>query len=268
MRRKGLPTRIDRNINRNIHRFRKSIQIGIVQRPENFQSSIEIVIPCYNHGAFLRKAFESICNQTYKGRLDLTFVNDASRDNSLEIMEEIKLSSKYLSHLTIRILNNKHNLSQGGSINRAIESSSNKLFIILNADDYLMHDCIETILNVYANHPDIFMLGATCVQFTDDAELDCYTRESKCDVMVRKYYPEDALKFDKPNSINMTQSSCSFFRVAWEIVGGYKPLKERVCSYDDRDFQMRVCSVLPVGVLENYPLAFWRQGSSQKRGGL
>jgi hypothetical protein len=63
----------------------------------------------------------------------------------------------------------------------------------------------------------------------------------------------------------MTQSGCAFLRSAWEGAGGFLPFSERVCSHDDRDFQMRVAALFPVAVVDE-PVAFYRLGRSSKKG--
>jgi hypothetical protein len=58
-------------------------------------------------------------------------------------------------------------------------------------------------------------------------------------------------------------SGCSFLKSAWEAVGGFYSFKKRVCSYDDRDFQMRVSALFDVAVIQE-PLTFYRINSSTK----
>lgn len=77
----------------------------------------------------------------------------------------------------------------------------------------------------------------------------------------KTYGPSQAKLYKTPNDINMTMSSCSFFKSAWQAVGGFKELNQRVCSFDDRDFQMRVSAVCNVAVIDE-PLAFYRLNSS------
>ena len=57
------------------------------------------------------------------------------------------------------------------------------------------------------------------------------------------------------NDLNKIPSSCSFFRFDSEAVGGYRPRNKSVHSNvsEDRDFQMRVNALFPVGVFTDYP---------------
>ncbi|MFA5804199.1 MAG: hypothetical protein WC879_06115 [Melioribacteraceae bacterium] len=80
----------------------------------------------------------------------------------------------------------------------------------------------------------------------------------------RLYGREDALKYRNLNDINMTMSGCAFLKSAWQAVNGLWDFERRVCSYDDRDFQMRVSTLFDVAVVDE-PTAFYRINSSLQR---
>jgi glycosyltransferase involved in cell wall biosynthesis len=256
---------LDSKIQKNISNFIKTVdkyKIKKVKRPSSIKS-IEVLIPCYNHGKYLDEALKSIAWQGFKGKIFVTLIDDSSTDDTLNIMKNLKLL--YSQRMNIKIIHNSKNLLQTGSLNKAIEVSENELFVVLNADDLLTPDCLELISSTYEIHKDIYMLGGSSLWFESSDSLPKHKLISINNLKLTKYGPQDAIKFNKLNSINMSQSSCSFFKSAWEVVGGYLPKEERVCSFDDRDFQMRVCSVLPVGVYKTYPMEFYRTDSSLGR---
>jgi len=258
---------LDDNISANIKKFQQSISkpsIKNYSRSENWEKKIEVVVPCFNHAPYLKAAFRSIADQSYKGPLSVTFINDASTDNSLEVMNHIKKRNSD-KRMPIKVINNASNPNQAASINKAAKESRNELIVILNADDLLTPDCLDLIIATYKNNPDIAMLGGSSLWFEKDKKLPKFSPEKFKEFKIEKIWPKDAAHFTKLNDINMSQSSCSFFKAAWELVGGYFEKDKRVCSYDDRDFQMRVCSVLPIGIYEDYPMEFYRVDSSQGR---
>jgi glycosyltransferase involved in cell wall biosynthesis len=192
----------------------------------------------------------------------VTLIDDCSTDGSLAVMEELQRAHP---SRRVEILRNEVNLNQAGSLNRAVERSRSRLFVVLNADDILTPDCLELIVGTYRAHPQLMLAGGLSYPFRDGAPLPAHRRRAREDLTLRVYGPADAVKFAGPNDLNISQSSSSFFRVAWEAVGGYWPAERRVCEFDDRDFQMRVCALFPVGVYEDYAMEFWRWGSSQGR---
>jgi glycosyltransferase involved in cell wall biosynthesis len=261
------PVHVDERINQNVRNFQKSIRgedIKKYKRPNNWQTKIEVVIPCYNHAPYLEQAFEGILNQTRTKGITVTFINDKSTDSSFAVMTRIK-NENSAKWINVRIIDNKKNLNQAGSINKAVSSSKNQLFVMLNADDVLTPDCLELIVRTYEKHTELALLGGSSLWFEEN-NIPKFKPKPIESLKLSKYGPEDAKSFTELNSINMSQSSCSFFKTAWELVGGYFERERRICSFDDRDFQMRICSVLPIGIYENYPMEFYRTSSSQGRG--
>ena len=119
---------------------------------------IAIVVPCYGHAPFLKEMFESIKNQTQAAD-QVIFVIDHSPDASAKILEE--LIQKYQAHTKTELilLHNEKNIGQAASLNRGIEYSTCDLIMILNDDDYLMHDCIETAIQLLGKYPQAALLG-------------------------------------------------------------------------------------------------------------
>lgn len=144
--------------------------------------------------------------------------------------------------------------------------------MILNDDDYLMHDAIEHTLNIFNSNKDIYLLGSKSLyiyrqeHFENLKKLTFGTLE-KNKFLIRKIYPNDVNKYITGREIDMAHSSSSFLKIAWEAVGGYIPdIKKRVIMFSDRDFQLRVSSVFPIAIIENAALTFWRINSSVDQG--
>ena len=254
--RKSLRNKLkDEKIHDNIRQFTASYHKPLPPRETFFRP--EVLIPCFNQGLFLDDALASL-----PASVAVTVINDASTDDTAEHIDALK--TKY----PFKLLTNAVNLNQGGSLNRAITLSDNNLFIILNADDALVRHAIPTIIEVLRRHPAVRMVGGDCCPF-DDAAVLALNRELPAELPYtpnpRIFSPADALAFQHPNDINMTMSGCSFLRSAWEAVNGFWDFEQRVCSFDDRDFQMRVCALFPVAVLQE-TLAFYRVNSSVGRG--
>ena len=59
---------------------------------------VDVIVPNFNKGKFLKKCLESVVNQTYK-KWRLIIVDDNSTDNSLHILKKFKNKKK------LRLLN-------------------------------------------------------------------------------------------------------------------------------------------------------------------
>jgi GT2 family glycosyltransferase len=231
---------------------------------------IAIVVPCYGHAPFLKEMFESIKNQTQAAD-QVIFVIDHSPDASAKILEE--LIQKYQTHTKTELilLHNEKNIGQAASLNRGIEYSTCDLIMILNDDDYLMHDCIETAIQLLGKYPQAALLGGHSLHFSSEQSVNTpkviqsiYKLE---DIQIDLRTPQKVLGYRRYNDINMTHSGSCFYKSAWQAIGGYYPDKSmRLVHFSDRDFQIRMNAIFPVILSNITPLSCWRNDSSVDQG--
>jgi hypothetical protein len=139
--------------------------------------------------------------------------------------------------------------------------------MILNDDDYLMHDAVESMLALFVQHREVALIGAGSIHFVGKEALAAAPKlianRAAGSLPLVFYQPEDVPRYRNYNDLNMTHSGCCFLKVAWEAVGGYYVDKgARVVPFSDRDFQIRVNSVWPVAVSNETPFTLWRRDSS------
>ena len=240
---------------------------GLPQEPPY---SVSLVVPCFRHAQYLPATLESIDAQTRRPD-EVIFVDDASPDATGEIVEAFLEGRRGPSGCRFELLVNERNLGQAASLNKAIAAASSDLIMIVNDDDYLMHDAVETALAVFDRHRDVALTGGFCVAFSGDDELRAAPKLTSAygaagpRLVIKR--PEDVPRYRNYNDLNMTHSGSCFFKVAWEAVGGYRAdAARRVVPFSDRDFQLRVNAVWPVAVAYETPLALWREGSSVDAG--
>ena len=99
---------------------------------------VSIVVPVYNAANYIEKTIEMVCRQTYKD-WELILVDDASRDNSVQVIEEyIKNQGK-----RIRLIRKKVNQGAAEARNTGIDASSGRFIAFLDADDVWMPNKLE-----------------------------------------------------------------------------------------------------------------------------
>ena len=99
---------------------------------------VSIVVPVYNAANYIEKTIEMVCEQTYKD-WELILVDDASRDNSVQVIEDyIKKQGK-----RIRLIRKKVNQGAAEARNTGIDNSSGRYIAFLDADDVWMPDKLE-----------------------------------------------------------------------------------------------------------------------------
>ena len=237
-------------------------------------NDITIVVPCYNHGRYLRKTFESIIKQTRMPEA-VIFINDHSTDDTKNVLEE--LISGYQKTMTqatptiFTVITNDRNIGQAMTINKGIALAKTDLIMILNDDDYLMNYATEFALDVYRKNREIRLFGANCIQFSKETILDTidnYSTRSvewaKAKIEIR--HPKDALSYEDYCSLNMTHSGSSFYRKCAGEAGMYREKKQRIVPFSDRDFQIRMNLLYPVGIANDVPICLWRSNSSVDSG--
>ena len=231
---------------------------------------IAIVIPCYGHAPFLKDMFESIQNQTRQAD-EVIFVVDASPDNSHEVLNQLINKFQPLTSTKFVLLKNPNNIGQAASLNKGIESSDSDLMMILNDDDYLLHDCIEVSLHLLAKNPKAALLGGHSLHFGGNSlgetpkliQEICPINNIEIDLRT----PNQVKGYRGYNDINMTHSGSSFYKSAWKVIGGYYSDKsKRLVHFSDRDFQLRMNALFPVALSNITPLSCWRNDSSVDQG--
>lgn len=234
---------------------------------QTFDNGLAVVIPCYNHAPYLEATVTSLINQTYRP-YQAIFVEDHSTDTTWNHLQD--LMARFPDDIKVTLLRSDRNRGQAAAINLGIEKSEASLYTILNDDDYLMHDALEVIMGTLVREPSIFLIGSIAQVFSGAGipdGADQLVQIGRVEIPLKVVIPQNARSFTSPNQLNMTHSGTTFFRSAWQQVGGYYSDKsQRVVVFTDRDFQLRVAALFPVAISEAVPFSFWRADSSVDSG--
>jgi len=131
---------------------------------------VDIAIPNYNYGRYLRECVDSVFSQNVDG-IRVLIIDNASTDNGLSVMEE--LTAKYNNiYLDIRPVN----MGMHASFNKSIDWAQSDYFTILHADDVLADgalaraiDFLDNNLNVLMCYGDTVEVGSTKRLETDES---------------------------------------------------------------------------------------------------
>lgn len=106
--------------------------------------SVSIIVPNYNHDAFLRQRLESIFNQTYKD-FEAIILDDASTDDSVAILKRYANHPK-ISHL---IINESNSGSPFKQWEKGINLAKGEFVWIAESDDFCDVKFLEKILEQF-----------------------------------------------------------------------------------------------------------------------
>lgn len=148
------------NFNMNIGTF--SWKLGIpdfsIKKSKKIEGTplISIIIPNWNNGPYLKRAMDSIVNQTISlNKIEIIFVDDRSSDNSLEIMEAYRVQYPNFKIVSL----NKN--TGGASIPRnvGLTLAKGKYVVLLDPDDWFTNHGIQDLVELLEKSGDAFAIG-------------------------------------------------------------------------------------------------------------
>jgi glycosyltransferase involved in cell wall biosynthesis len=205
---------------------------------------VSVVIPCFNHGAYIGEAIESVQAQTYQHH-EIVIVNDGSTDSyTNDLLNSLDIDGCRVLHT--------ENCGLPAARNTGIRATTGKYICCLDADDRY--------------HPDYFKKA---VEIFDK---DRNKRFGAVGAWVRFFGSNDILwKTIGSNTPgfapflqglrNNLQSGTMFRKICWEQIGGYnETLIEAMNSgYEDWDFWIRMLDKGYEWFCLEEPLIYYRQ---------
>jgi len=117
----------------------------------NRRPEVTIVIPAYNHEAYVRSAIESVLGQTCRN-FELLVIDDGSTDRTASIADE------YSGISYVRVY---HQENQGLSktLNQGLEYAKGRYFGFLPSDDLFLPEKLDMQVHYLDQNPDIAALA-------------------------------------------------------------------------------------------------------------
>lgn len=128
---------------------------------------ITIFTPTYNRESLIVELYNSLTRQTKKC-FEWVVVDDGSSDNTDKLFDKLKHNDNGVNI----IYRKKENGGKCSAINEGVKLANGRWFLIVDSDDYLVENAIETILNCCAQVENKNEFGAICC-------LKCY-KNNKC----------------------------------------------------------------------------------------
>jgi glycosyltransferase involved in cell wall biosynthesis len=115
---------------------------------------VSIVMPVYNAEPYLKRAVESILDQTFAD-FEFIIINDSSTDASWAILDSYGDSR-------ILLLDNQKNRGLTYSLNQGLAAAKGEYVARIDADDIAMPRRLEKQVSFLRAHPEIGILGCSC----------------------------------------------------------------------------------------------------------
>lgn len=118
---------------------------------------VSVIIPVFNGEKYISKIYKSIKEQKYDN-LEIIFFNDASKDNSLEILLNLKKNDK-----RIKVYSTEKNCGPGGAKNEGLKRATGKYVLFIDCDDIISDTYIKSLVETALknNQPDMVLSNFT-----------------------------------------------------------------------------------------------------------
>jgi glycosyltransferase involved in cell wall biosynthesis len=192
-------------------------------------------MPCFNHGAFIGEAIESVLAQTFQN-FEIIVVDDGSTE---------PLTEAALAKLTAPPTTVLRTVNQGlpAARNHAASKAAGALFCALDADDKLAPTWFEKAIQVLDERPDVAFVSHWLETFGDEHWT---WKPERCDL--------PALL-----ARNTVNGAAVVRREAFEAVGGYDESMRDGC--EDWDFWLRLVQRGFEGAIVPEVLFYYRRRS-------
>ena len=155
---------------------------------DSSQPLVSICIPTYNGERWLAECIDSALRQTYTP-LEILVVDDCSTDSTAALVSSVPDGR-------IRLIVNQANRGLVGNWNECVRQAHGEYIKFLFQDDTLHPQCVEKMMRVFAEHPQLGMVFARReFVVADDAPAEL-TRE------LLEHYSDLHRKFDGVQSVN------------------------------------------------------------------
>jgi glycosyltransferase involved in cell wall biosynthesis len=129
----------------------------------NDQPLVTVLLPVFNAESFLKKALQSISNQSYQN-LEILAIDDGSTDNSPSLL------AKY-EDKRLRIETNEKNLGLIGTLNKGVPLSLGKYIVRADADDICLPERIAKQVHFMETNPGVGISGTGFGTFGENLSL-------------------------------------------------------------------------------------------------
>lgn len=122
------------------------------------KKAITIFTPTYNRAYILNQLYQSLCRQSSQD-FEWLIVDDGSNDQTRELVDSFIEEQKIVIRYFYQKNGGKHR-----AINYGVQKAQGKLFFIVDSDDFLTLDAVETIKNEWNEITDKSLYAGLCLR--------------------------------------------------------------------------------------------------------
>jgi glycosyltransferase involved in cell wall biosynthesis len=208
---------------------------------------VSVVIPSYNHRAYVESALESIFVQTYPS-IEIIVIDDGSSDDSATRIRSTLCRSPFPWHFYAR-----ENCGAAGTINEAVASSKGEFVNVLNSDDRFAPSRLMNMVDAVARSGEKWGFSRVAFMDGDGEAIGAETSPRAADLA---YLTDNVSARDTVGSSflsgnpSISSGTLFFARTLFDRIGGFRDFRYN----HDWDFCLRATLIAePVFVHELPP---------------
>lgn len=140
---------------------------------------VSVIIPNFNHAAYLQQRIKSVLNQTYQD-FEIILLDDCSTDNSRDVIEHFRNNEK-ISHIVYNKVNSGNPFIQW---DKGIQLATGNYIWIAESDDWCESSLLENILHGLENKSNCVVGYCQSYCVTDDNKIRFQSNHSKLEEYV------------------------------------------------------------------------------------
>lgn len=197
---------------------------------------VSIVVPSYNHAAFITQCIESIISQDYSN-YELIVIDDGSKDESPQIL--LDLQKKYSFNL---ILNKNQGLAP--TLNHGFRDiAKGKYFTFCASDDYWLPGKLRKQVEFLEKNPDYAMVYGKAEIIDENNNIDQNRTRVTNSRLKGGYIFKELINLEFHPPVNYMLSAA--------IVKELGFYKEHIWA-EDFDMNLRISQNHPIGFIDDY----------------
>jgi glycosyltransferase involved in cell wall biosynthesis len=139
-----------------IEQFKQEVKLKEEVEAKKNLEKFTIITSGYNKGKYLNEWADSIIKQNYRP-LEVIFANDKSTDNTMKVINDIKIRFEN-NGIEFELVDNPKQLYCGGSYYNLTNYINGAYVGVLDADDMLADGAVDYIVDLYKKNPDVYWI--------------------------------------------------------------------------------------------------------------
>jgi len=217
-------------------------------------SSIDVIVPCYRYGQYLREAVESVLSQPVPN-LRVLIIDDASPDNTADVAGEFVLQDPRVS--CIRHAENKGHIY---TYNEGIAWAAADYLLLLSADDYLLPGALWHSVKLLDEHPQVGFTFGTALELSNGGGISFRPCPGTAEFQIMS-----GLEFiELSGARNLVPTATAVVRTKLQqYLGGYRP---ELPHSGDMEMWLRFAAHASVGMVLANQAVYRRHGANMSDG--